>query len=84
VAFVEMVALAAGRVRRRLNHQREVFLLAGAGLALLVGAALNHFEPRFLIPAVPLIVSGGTLAISDLVGAIPRRRPAGEDSPVAP
>jgi hypothetical protein len=84
VAFVEMVALATGRVRRRLNHQREVFLLAGAGLALLIGAALNHFEPRFLIPAVPLIVSGGTLAISDLVGAIPRRRPASGDSPVAP
>jgi hypothetical protein len=83
-ALVEMVALVAGRARRRLKHQREVFLLVGAGLALLIGAALNHFEPRFLVPAVPLIVSGGTLAISDLVGAIPRRRTAGEDSPPGP
>jgi hypothetical protein len=82
VAFVEMVALVSSRARSRLSQQREVFLLVGAGLALVVGAALNHFEPRYLIPAVPLIVSGGTLAISDLFGAVTRRRTGGEDSPV--
>jgi hypothetical protein len=39
-----------------------------------VGSALNHFEPRFLIPAVSLLVAGGTVSLRDLVAAIGQRR----------
>ena len=63
------VALAARWfpvLRHRVDHGPEILLLSGAGLALVVGSSVNHFEPRFLIPAVPLIVAGGATAISDL------------------
>jgi hypothetical protein len=55
--------------RRELRHLGEIALLTGAGLALVVGSALNHFEPRFLIPAIPLLVMGGTVAVSELASA---------------
>ena len=84
VALVEMVALISGSWRSRLAHRREVFVLVGGGLALLLGAALNRFEPRYLIPAVPLIMSGGVLAVSDLAAAMARsRRPSGEPARVS-
>jgi len=51
-----------------------VFLLVGGGLALLLPAALNHFEVRYLVPSVPLILSGGVLAVLDLAGLPGRRR----------
>jgi hypothetical protein len=79
-----LVALATrvwpGRVgRSELAHLAEIALLTGAGLALVVGSALNHFEPRFLIPAVPLLVMGGTVAVSELASAwAGRRKPAAE------
>jgi hypothetical protein len=62
------VALVAPLLGRwRIEHRPEVLLLTGAGFALVVGSALNHFEPRFLIPAVPLLVAGGTTALWGLV-----------------
>jgi hypothetical protein len=83
VAFVEMLALVSRSGPSRLAHRREVFVLVGGGLALLLGAALNRFEPRYLIPAVPLIMSGGVLAVSDLAAATARwRRPSGEHARV--
>jgi hypothetical protein len=39
-----------------------IALLQGMGLALLLGAALSHFELRYELPAVPLLTSGGILA----------------------
>jgi hypothetical protein len=63
------IALAARwlpGLRKRVDHGPEILLLSGAGLALVVGSSVNHFEPRFLIPAVPLIVAGGTTALCDL------------------
>lgn len=56
--------------RKRPQHAREVFLLAGAGLAVAVAGALNHFEVRYLVPAVPLIVAGGILAVHDLISLV--------------
>jgi hypothetical protein len=78
-----MIALIPASIRRHLSDAREVFLLVGAGLALIVGAALNHFEPRFLIPAVPLVMTGGTLAANDLVRAFRARRSAVGDATAA-
>lgn len=60
------ILLSIGPGRTWLPHRREVFLLVGGGLALLVGGASSHFEPRYLVPAVPLLLAGGTLALSDL------------------
>ena len=70
VAFGQMVALAFKDARLQLAHRREVFLLVGGGVALLVGAAINRFEPRYMIPAVPLIVTGGAFALEDLARVV--------------
>jgi hypothetical protein len=84
LVVASLVALATrvwpgGARRRQLAHLGEIALLTGAGLALVVGAALNHFEVRYVIPAVPLLVMGGTVAVSELVAAsAPRRAPAAE------
>jgi hypothetical protein len=58
-------------------HRAEVFLMTGAGMALLLGSvATSGFIVRYLIPVVPFIVAGGVLAVSDAFAAIPRRRSA--------
>ena len=60
-------------LRRRdaeLTHRPETFLLTAAGCALLVGGALNHFEPRYAIPAAPLLLAGGALAATDVWSAL--------------
>jgi hypothetical protein len=72
LTLVAAVVVAAGLKHSwaaRLPHRREVLLTVGVALALLAGSALNHFEPRYLIPAVPLFVIGGTLALVDLRAA---------------
>jgi Dolichyl-phosphate-mannose-protein mannosyltransferase len=56
--------------RERLPRRREVFLLVGGGLAMLLPAAMNHFELRYLIPSVPLLVCGGVLGLLDLARAL--------------
>jgi hypothetical protein len=58
-------ALALGlRVRAR----REILLLTGSGMALVVGtAATASFGIRYLLPAVPLMAIGGFLAAWDLL-----------------
>jgi hypothetical protein len=52
--------------RRALRYRAETFLLAGSGVALLGGSALNHYEPRYAVPAVPLLLAAGVLAAADL------------------
>jgi tetrahydromethanopterin S-methyltransferase subunit F len=60
---IASVAALLVRVRAR----REVLLLSGCGLALLVGtAATAGFGLRYMLPTVPLLAIGGTLAIRDL------------------
>lgn len=62
--LVLISALALGfRVRAR----REILLLTGSGMALVVGtAATAGFGIRYLLPAVPVMAIGGSLAAWDL------------------
>jgi hypothetical protein len=68
------VSLVAALLRRApLPRRREVFLLSGAALAMLLGtAATSEFVLRYLIPVVPLLVAGGAAACADLVLAAVR------------
>jgi hypothetical protein len=72
--LVLISALAMGfRVRAR----REILLLTGSGMALMVGtAATASFGIRYLLPAVPLMAIGGFLAAWDLFSR--RRGQTGE------
>jgi len=80
-ALVGLVVVMLGvfpRWRQRLPRRREVFLLVGGGLAILLPAAMNHFELRYLIPSVPLLVCGGVLGLQDLARAFRgAQRPGG-------
>ena len=69
-----LVSAVAALLRRRpLPRRREVFLLSGAALAMLLGtAATSDFVLRYLIPVVPLLVCGGVAAGADLVAAMVR------------
>lgn len=62
--FVLVSVLALGlRVRAR----REILLLSGSGMALVVGtAATASFGIRYLLPAVPVMAIGGSIAAWDL------------------
>ena len=73
--LLSIASLLAPLLRWRLRLRAETFLLAGCGAALLVGGALNHYEPRYAVPAVPLLLAAGALAITDLAGRTrtPRR-----------
>jgi hypothetical protein len=65
LALLALASLAA--LALRLPARREVFLLSGSGLALIVGvAATAGFGLRYLLPAVPLLALGGSLAARDL------------------
>lgn len=67
-------ALALTRLRDRLPHRRESFLLGGAAIAVVVGsAAAANPTVRFLVPVAPLLVCGGTAALLDLSAARGRR-----------
>jgi hypothetical protein len=86
LAAVAALVAAAGAAllgRRPLSRRREVFLLSGAALAMLLGtAATSDFVLRYLIPVVPLLVCGGVAACADLLalgtravaGVLPRDR----------
>lgn len=59
-----------GRNRHQLPQRQEAFLLTGMGLAMLLGAtATSEFIVRYLVPSVPLLVCGGTLALAELFTA---------------
>jgi len=74
-ALVLMLALLS-RLRTRLPHRREAFLLVGMAVAMLLGSvATSEFVLRYLVPTVPLLLCGGALAACDLAGlSAPRRR----------
>jgi hypothetical protein len=61
---------ARRRLRAQLQRWPEALLLTGMGMAMLIGtAASSAFVVRYLIPAVPLLVAGGTVALADLARA---------------
>ena len=67
-ALALMLALSS-RLRPKLPHRREAFLLVGMAVAMLLGlAATSEFVLRYLVPTVPLLLCGGALAASDLAG----------------
>jgi hypothetical protein len=62
LALASLLALAM-----RVPARRDVLLLSGSGLALLIGtAATAGFGLRYLLPAVPLLAIGGALSLRDL------------------
>jgi hypothetical protein len=66
IAVALLALAAAGRGPPGL-HVREVFVLTGMGVAMLLGAsATSEFVLRYLIPVVPLLVAGGVVAANDL------------------
>jgi Dolichyl-phosphate-mannose-protein mannosyltransferase len=66
IALLALCSLAA--LALRLPARREVLLLSGSGLILIVGVAASAgFGIRYLLPAVPFFALGGTLAGRDLV-----------------
>jgi hypothetical protein len=78
LATVATLALAwMGRGVRTPQRWPESFLLTGMGVGMLFGTALtSSFVVRYLVPTVPLIVCGGTIALADLasVAGLRRRR----------
>jgi dolichyl-phosphate-mannose-protein mannosyltransferase len=65
LAALAMAAISRGRYV--VERWPEAFLLTGMAVAMLVGStATSAFIVRYLVPAVPLIVCGGTLALVDL------------------
>jgi hypothetical protein len=78
VAGLMTLALAAAaRNRIQVPHRKEIFLLTGSAVALLLGSvAVVNPLLRYLVPAVPLLVCGGLLAARDLLAAT-APRPAG-------
>ncbi|MGO9750807.1 MAG: phospholipid carrier-dependent glycosyltransferase [Solirubrobacteraceae bacterium] len=72
LALLALASLLATALRA--PARKEVLLLSGSGLALLLGtAATAGFGLRYLLCAVPLLAIGGTLALRD-TWAYARRR----------
>jgi hypothetical protein len=70
LALASLLGLAV-----RIPSRREVLLLSGSGLSMIVGvAATAGFGIRYLLPAVPLLALGGTLATREM-GVLLRARP---------
>jgi hypothetical protein len=74
-ALLELALAAVALALRRSGppRRREVFVLAGAALAMLLGAAAtSEFVLRYLIPVVPLLVCGGVAASADIAALAAR------------
>lgn len=62
------------RGRLRMPHRREILLLTGTSIAILIGAtATSEFVLRYLVPVAPLVLAGGVAAIVDLAWLLRRR-----------
>jgi hypothetical protein len=71
LALLALAALLA--VWLRVPARREIFLLAGSAVMILLGtAATGGFALRYLLPAVPLLAIGGAVAVAQLLK--PNRR----------
>ena len=69
-----LIAGVVGLVLGSAEVRAAIALLEGMGVALMVGAALSHFELRYALPAVPLMASGGLIAMTVVQRAISARR----------
>ncbi len=66
LALLALAALAA--VCLRVPGRREIFLIAGGAVMILLGtAATGGFALRYLLPAVPLLAIGGSVALAQLL-----------------
>jgi hypothetical protein len=67
--LLALLALAAlWAVCVRVPARREIFLLAGSAVMILLGtAATGGFALRYLLPAVPLLAIGGGVAVAQLL-----------------
>jgi hypothetical protein len=55
-------------------HRREIWLLTGTSIAILIGAtATSEFVLRYLVPVAPLLLAGGVAAIVDMTGLLRQR-----------
>src|SRR5215211_297327 len=68
-ALCAIAAFVSALLRReRAGNHREAIFLVGSGILILLGSsATSAFILRYLIPEVPLFVSGGALAICQLM-----------------
>lgn len=74
LALLAIASIAA--IALRLPQRREVLLLSGSALALLAGTAVTAgFAQRYLLCAVPLLSTGGTLALHQLKRRAAQSRP---------
>jgi hypothetical protein len=71
LAVVAQAVLALSSTwRRALGHTPEVLLLAGVAVAMLLGATTTSaFVIRYLVPAAPLLLVAGAVAVTDLLAA---------------
>jgi hypothetical protein len=61
------------RGRMRMPHQREILLLTGTSIAILIGAtATSEFVLRYLVPVAPLLLAGGVVAVVDVARLLRR------------
>jgi hypothetical protein len=75
LALLALASLAG--LALRVRARRELLLLSGSGLMLILGsAATAGFGLRYLLPSVPLIATGGGLAARDLWDLSPAARKA--------
>ena len=66
LALLALAALLA--VCLRVPARREIFLLGGSAVMILLGtAATGGFALRYLLPAVPLLAIGGGVAVAQLL-----------------
>jgi hypothetical protein len=59
------------------SPRSQIFLLTGGGFALVLGRGAQPLQAAVPIPAVPLLVAGGSVALRDLVVAVRRQHAPG-------
>ena len=80
LALLALAALLA--LLARVPGRREILLLAGTGAGLLLGtAATGGFALRYLVPAVPLLAVGGSIAVTQLATRVRRPGVSGAGPP---
>ena len=84
VAVLALLAPVLSFGRLPVRRRAEIFLLTGSGIVmLLASAAFVAFVVRYLIPSIPLLASGGLLAVNELIRAVKTSRFERARSPAA-
>jgi hypothetical protein len=77
LATVLSAALSLTPLRSRLEHRREIVLLGGMAVAVVVGsAAVANPVVRFLVPMVPLLTAAAVTAACDMTSLRAYKRSA--------